>query len=238
MFSATERLFDIAQQKAIQLSEKLGTSITQESLLLRTTEGLEVKLGGDIAEQLSKMAGEHAEKVKVARLSDQELIKIFDVAEYSHKVGDLNKIKEAIVLFQDVPGALGKDGPLRKVLEWGKLNLNDGNLSTARGALYELERAIELEKQGERVLEFGKKLGRPDSKIKEFDIVTADKLIECKCISWEKFIGDEQGALQSSFAQQKKIAEYYGKEFEIHSQNIPDHWKAWMNKKHITFVEG
>ncbi len=44
VFSATERLFDVAQHKAIQLSEKIGTLITQESILLRTTEGLEVKL--------------------------------------------------------------------------------------------------------------------------------------------------------------------------------------------------
>jgi hypothetical protein len=238
VFSATERLFDVAQHKAIQLSEKIGKSVTQESVLLRTTEGLEVKLGGDVAEQLSKMAGEHVEKVKVARLADQELIKLFDVAEYSHKVGDLNKIKEAIALFQDVPGALGKDGPLRKVLEWGKLGLNDGNASTARGALYELERAIELEKQGERVLEFGKKLGRPQGQTREFDIITTDKLIECKCISWDKYTGDRVGKMKSIFGEQQLVAEYHGKKFEIHSPLIPEDWKNWLNEKKIRFIEG
>lgn len=50
----------------------------------------------------------------------------------------------AVKKLQNVEGALGTDGPLRNALRLGKTSCNSGQLRTARGAMYELEKGLEL----------------------------------------------------------------------------------------------
>jgi hypothetical protein len=74
---------------------------------------------------------------------------------------------------------------------------------------------------------------------REFDIVTKNKLIECKNINWSKITLKDIDRARRKFANQEKIATSQGKIFEVHSkQLIPQDWKEWFVKKGITFFEG
>jgi len=110
-----------------------------------------------------------------------------------------------------------------------------GELNTARGAMYELEKAFELIEQNEFPLEFGKTF---ESTSREFDIITSKRLIECKNIDWLQIAETRLEVMKSKFGDQKKIAERLGKTFEVHSKTlISDKWKQWFRKKCIQFVE-
>lgn len=184
------------------------------------------------------MAMEHAvDSGRVVKQSAGQLVKSFNIAEYSHEIGDLSKLEEAIKLFENMPSAMGKDGPLRKVLECGKKGGLPGELNTARGAMYELERAVELSKQGEIVTKLGEKI-TVGSMSREFDIVTNNKLIECKNIDWTRKVGNDANKMKGIFGEQKKIAQQIGKVFEVHSRNIPNEWKSWFIEIGIQVVEG
>ena len=73
---------------------------------------------------------------------------------------------------------MGKNGPLKQVLEEAKKVTDNPAI---KGPVYELEKALELRAKGEKIVEFGKKIGQ-----REFDIVTESKLIECKNMEWGK----------------------------------------------------
>jgi hypothetical protein len=167
-----------------------------------------------------------------------KLVESFNISDYDPSIGNLPALEKAVKLFEKTPGALTKDGPLAKALEFGKASCGPGNLNTARGAMYELEKAVELVEKGETISSLGQKLIFED-KFREFDIITETKLIECKNIDWLKVIGDDIGDMKGKFGQQSAIAKGLNKLFEIHSkQPIPQDWKSWFIKKGITFFEG
>ncbi len=144
----------------------------------------------------------------------------------------------AVKKLQGVKGALGKNGPLRNALRLGKKSCEPGELNTARGAMYELEKALELIERNELPLEFGKHL-KFETTSREFDIITNKKLIECKNRNWLQITGDELADMKDKFGDQIKIAKGLDKIFEVHSKRpIPDVLKQWFNKKGIRFIEG
>lgn len=103
--------------------------------------------------------------------------------------------------------------------------------------MYELEKALELMKAGEEILQLGGKIKGVNT-LREFDIITKNKLIECKNWDWfsktEKDIADALNKL----CQQNQLALEKGKIFEMHSrQSIPANIKTWLHKKGIIFVE-
>ncbi len=159
------------------------------------------------------------------------------LAGYDSSLGNLKKLEEAANMFKDNPSAIAKDGPLTRLLKCGKAGKpagsSVGNLGSARGAAYELEKASDLAKAGEKIVGFGRKLGG-----REFDIETATKLIECKNIDWKK-INDIAGNMKSTFGEQAEIAKSVNKIFEVHSKNsVPEAWVKWFTSKGIKVVEG
>jgi len=162
---------------------------------------------------------------------------IISLAAYDASLGNLKKLEEAANMFKTYPSAIAKDGPLRKLLDYGKVG-QEANFGTARGAAYELEKAYDLTKAGEEVIEFGKKIAGKDS-MREFDIVTKSKLIECKNLDWSKKVGDVAGKMKSNICEQQKIAKEIGKAFELHSKTkVPSEWRRWFESKGIRLIEG
>lgn len=160
--------------------------------------------------------------------------KSISLTGYDTSLGNLKKLEEAANMFKNNPSALAKDGPLTKILENGKAKSSVGNLATARGAGYELEKAYDLTKAGEEVLGFGQKIGG-----REFDIETTKKLIECKNWDWTNVSLDRIKKLKSGLPQIQKIAQARGKMFEFHSKHsIPEDLKTWLKNKNISFKEG
>lgn len=198
----------------------------------------------NLVEQIKqKLAAKEFKENTLLDSENENLIKKFKPEDYNPAIINLDSLIKALEKFKNTIGAMGENGPLRQILINGKLNSDCK--SSLKGAAYELEKALELEKQGKKIIEFGKKIeGR------EFDIVTEHELIECKNIDWDRFVktGDEvkdkkiddlTHKTRSIFVHQKQLSETRNLNFEIHSKNkIPTNWKQWFTEKKITFFEG
>ncbi|MDR3549892.1 MAG: hypothetical protein P4L31_00625 [Candidatus Babeliales bacterium] len=216
-FSAAGKLTQ-AERAALANSEKLVVAADNGLTLAMEAQQVEIaeKIGAKAA------AGAEAQSAKAS-------LKHLDPS-----VGNIDKLENAIELFKGTPGAIGKDGAITKLAENGKLGVDVGKLGTARGAAYELEAALEIEKSGRKVLEFGKKIGG-----REFDAVTKDALIEFKNINWEILSPKSINDMQSKFGKQLKVAQEVGMRFEVHSKGaISAEFKSWFNKHNIQFFEG
>ncbi len=156
-----------------------------------------------------------------------------DFSQYDPSIGNLKALQEAIHEFKDLPNILSKDSPLYKSIEHGiQGNLSD-NLTTARGALFELEVGLQLKKQGQQVLNFSSRY-----KGREFDVETVTHLIECKHIAWEHLIPERIKKLKETLPDQRITATKINKSFQIVSCNpIPEEWKQWFKDKGIIFIE-
>jgi len=224
--------------KLIQKAQKQTKSVIQAA----TPEGIAIQANKVVkpttgATKLKTPTKQKIVNQKKIIISNQELIRTFNITQYDASIGDLKKLEMAVEKLQNVEGALGTNGPLRNVLEFGKKGSGVGNLGTARGAMYELEKGLELIKN-EFPLKFGKHL-RFESTSREFDIITSKRLIECKNIDWSKITPGELAKRKGQFGNQMKIAKGLGKTFEVHSKwSIPDVLKQWFRKKGIPFIEG
>lgn len=109
-----------------------------------------------------------------------------------------------------------------------------------KGNMFELEHALKITESlyPERILGFGviikyKKLQR------EFDIVTDQRCIECKNISWLHKKNDEK--LQCQFLEQKKLVKAYNRTTRkaavyqvVSKQPIPETWQEWFKQQDIS----
>ncbi|HEX4068696.1 MAG TPA: hypothetical protein VHX42_01235 [Candidatus Babeliales bacterium] len=218
----------------------------QSAEVAMTVEGVPVRCAEEVACMMEKMENANAKistVIKEIAKEASELIKTFNIARYDASIGDLKKLEQAIEKLKDIRGALTKDGPLFKALEYGqkeevfrdarKIAEIKGKLSTARGAMYEVEKALDLIEIGEEIVELGKKCGG-----KEFDIVTKTKFIECKNIDWACKTSEDMQYMKEQFGMQKRIASDEGMLFEVFSkQPIPEVLKNWFSKKGILFCE-
>lgn len=211
----------------------------------KTVESLSVECAEEIVQLMenTQKVGGSAEAIAKMAKDAPKLIEAFEIAKYDSSIGNLKKLEEALYKLQNIPGALTPDGPLYKVLEYGqkveiltdlqKIQKIKGRLSTARGAMYEVEKTMELMEAGEEIISLGKKIGG-----REFDIELAGKLIECKNIDWVKYIGKKAEKLKSDLCNWRSIAQNNSKKFELHSKNfIPRAWKDWLVEKGIQFIE-
>jgi hypothetical protein len=225
-----------------------------------TAEGIPVRCAEEIASlmnDIEKVGGSSeiiAAAVEVANEA-YELLRTFNISKYDASIGNLKKLEQAIERFKNIPGALTKDGALFKALEYGqkaevltdakKILEIKGRLTTARGAMYEVEKALELMEAGENILYLGEKIalpnvlkGLPNVGYRDFDITTATKLIECKNINWPEWVGPRSDRIRGNLIGQLTIAQNKGKIFEFYSkQMIPDQWKSWLMKNGIKFFE-
>ncbi len=248
---AVERITNIVAEGRIgQSVEALGQRVTRiiaspEEVIATTAEGISLEAHTNTAAQETvlmreggQMLGSGIEDIANSANHYHSLLRSFNIAEYDPAIGNLKTLEKAIELFEHTPGALTKDGPLAKAVEFGRKGQIQGNLDTARGAMYELEKAVKLVEKGEVVTSLGQKLIFETS-VREFDIITQFKLIECKNIDWSKIVMAEIDKMKMRFGQQAKIAKGLGKVFEVHSNKpIPLDWKSWFIEKGIAFFEG
>jgi hypothetical protein len=220
------------------ISKKLKKTKSFEKILA-TAEGLEVRIAGEsmmFFEGEAEKAGMALGKGAAAEKTAGTFAKQFALLDES--IGNLAHLEQAAEAIKDIPGALDNNGPLTKLLDCGKKGSDTGKLAVARGAAYEVEAAYNLIQKGEEVIGLGEHI-QYGSTSREFDIITKNKLIECKNINWAKNVRDPNNSMPIRFGAQAKIAKGHGKIFEIHSkQAIPDEWKHWFREKNITFIEG
>jgi hypothetical protein len=240
-----EALAELTAPEAVAVTaERITVNAGKAAEQCALSETKEVaKQGAKVSEALAESAESKIPLSPKITLENEALLKNFNPSHYDPAIICPKLLASAKELFVNIPGAMGDNGPLRQILKRGKIGLNAD--SSLKGAVYELEKALELESKGEKVIEFGKKIGG-----REFDIITKTKALECKNISWERFqvgeslvtekqIKDLINKTQSTFSQQKQFAEEFGLKFEIHSKNkIPENWKIWFSEKNINFFEG
>jgi len=217
---------------------------TQAVDVAATVEGVPVACAEEIAsfmKTVEEVGGGAEITADVVTISSRarKALDAFKIIEYDPIIGDLSKLEKAIDKFKNIPGALENNGPLLKVLELGKKGAKPGCLRTAHGAMYEIEAALELIEEGEEIAAFGKQLRLGDKAMREFDIMTSTKLIECKNIDWSEAIKKNINDIYGQLGEQLTIAKSHNKVFEVRSKNaIPVEVKNWFIKNGIQFFEG
>ena len=187
----------------------------------------------EVAKVLKKNANHQSAEFKEAM---QLIDEFYNGAQY-HADIDREALKLAIELFKNTPGAIIDDGPLKKVLKFGKAGSVDGKLAVARGAMYELEAALKLLQEDRRVMAFGIKLRGKNSK-SEFDILTNDTLVECKDVAWGNLDEETNKKRKNTIIQQSIIAKEIGLYFEVYSKKkIPLEQAEWFNEFDIKYSE-
>ena len=228
---------------------KAGTQAVKKANEEATLAGTTLKLPENVVKAMEELAARpvEAEIIKEAgtagvKAATREAISL---AGYDTSLGNLKKLEEAANMFKNNASAISKDGPLTKLLECGKAESSVGNLATARGAAYELEKAHDLAKAGEKIVSFGNKtpLVHPKTglviKVLDVDIETATKIIECKSIDWTKATSKGIDTIKSKLPELRELALSKGKSFEFHSKlEIPNDLKNWLNDQKITFIVG
>ena len=162
---------------------------------------------------------------------------------------NIKDLTRSVELFAETPGAMGQDGPLRRVLLNGKTILSEfeGNVLNTRGAAYELESGLLLEDSNQKIIEFGAKYKWFNNEtlrfegVYEVDIITCNKFIECKNISWNDIkdlpkkinrIRSQLGSLQKLEIQENRVLEFYSK------QQMPEILEGWLIKNNIKYYIG
>lgn len=218
-------LFPSVSSPHITAAELEGIFAQAEQLLQRKQ-----KIAQPVLEEHAITWGPEQQDPKKEKKKEQEQLKL---EEIHPEVRDLKKLQRAYDLFKDTPGAMG-DGPLGRILRCGtKTAVKEGTLGTARGAMYELEKALDLIDQGEKILRFSMNEGGL-----EFDIITKNFWAECKAYDWEKISKKTMDTLQSKLPSQARIARMNGTKFHLYSrQAIPEWLRKWLLEKEITFFE-
>jgi hypothetical protein len=226
-------------------AQSVDAAITAEGVPVRCAEEISSLVNN--AEQVGGASEVAAKAALEIAKEAPELLRGFEILKYDSSIGDLKKLEQAVERLKDIPGALTEDGALFKALKFGIKEelLTDakaiaefkGRLSTARGAMYEVEKAMELIEAGEEIVHLGLKV-EVATATREFDIVTKTKLIECKDINWAYKSEEAIAKMKSIFGSQLKVALEDGRCFEVHSkQLLPVDIKRWFVKKGIKFFE-
>lgn len=102
----------------------------------------------------------------------------------------------------------------------------------AKGHLFEIWNALRMQYHfPEETVEGFNVSKAAGSIVREFDIQTSEKLIECKNIDWDKGSAQE---LRNQFKEQSLIALFYGIAYEVHSRQKPTKaWLDWFSQNNI-----
>jgi len=162
------------------------------------------------------------------------------------------RLIRSIKLHKHIPGAMGTNGPIRRLVTYVKQQSANklvikgptaiNNVIDIKGPIWELEKALQLTELEETIIAFDKEyaaeiLGKIVTR--EFDIITEKALIECKNINWATRIGSSAEKLQNQFLEQQQVAQAHGKIFEIHSKGpIPLAWQQWFTEHTMKYFEG
>jgi hypothetical protein len=108
-----------------------------------------------------------------------------------------------------------------------------------KGHMFEIERAISLHAEGEKILHFNTIL--TDGTIsREIDIQTDEHMVECKNITWRQ----NSSKLKKQFIEQKALVEHFNQTHDCNciyqvssKQIIPHKWKIWLIQQNIEIHE-
>ncbi len=249
-----KRLVQIAKQRGVSLEEVVknptryvlkGEKVAGE-LSLKT--GFNSEVGATIVEDAIPAPARKITTEATTQSSPKKLI-AHDVVEstaakteanlykgikFNTEVVNIEILQEAEVLFKDVPGA---NNLIKTVEKCGYVDASPGNWGTAKGAMFELEGGVELSKQGETIVAFGKKL-RGSTSAAEFDIVTPDKVFECKNITWKYSTEETLNKLKSQIGREAKTARDCGMDYGIifKGEVLPE-IKEWLIDNNFNYLE-
>lgn len=143
-----------------------------------------------------------------------------------HVSSERTALVNKVTALKNVPGAWGgryfAAGPIRRILEYCNKPCSDAAvIKRVYGAAYELKVAdlIAKSKSGEKVLGFSQKIKGDSGVTREFDIITTRRWIECKDVHWDNIADKDLKGLEKQFADQKKIADEYGKKYTLYSKH-------------------
>ncbi len=143
-------------------------------------------------------------------------------------------LKQAYKIFSYTPGA-------KTVFK--KIKSSSHDCHSTKGYEYEIKTAVKIKnKKEEKIIEFGCRLKCPKSrKVREIDIRTDKRFIECKNINWKK---TNVKKLKKQFCDQRDLTDFYNKInktnifYVVCSNNpIPAQWKKWFDRENIAFEE-
>jgi hypothetical protein len=228
-----------------------------------TAEGIEIKVAAErasIAQMESKIPIGNSPKNPMPAMSEaafdfashkNPLIRNFPTTTY-HESIDRNILFQAIQKFESLPGALDKDGPLTRVLMYGKDSCSEGQKIMIKGSIFELETALKLEKAGVKIEILGLKkqyfdkiTGKAHGTL-DIDIVTRDAYIECKnwdfasiknkgISTYKRAIGD----IKTALGVRRQLALQDGKKLELYSGSLlPPELKKFLVENNISYFEG
>jgi hypothetical protein len=159
------------------------------------------------------------------------------LTSYHHKMETLiypayaDTLHDAIDRFSETPGFTNK------IYE---LLCHAGSATFVKGHMYEIEKALELKKNGESITHFGREFYCPLTRaIRSIDLLTKTELIECKNINWNAYIKEKQCStinLKEQLLSHRALSERDGMPYVLHSkQKIPAAWQEWLECKKITY---
>jgi hypothetical protein len=150
-----------------------------------------------------------------------------------------NDIDTALRKFDSTPG-------FNKTLQTFLINIKTPN--RAKGFLYEMQKGVQLTQNKDETIEaFAQEIYIDDeSPMREFDIFTDKRWIECKDVNWpaRPLNSPSMQKTQQQLVDQQRIVQQYNKTnknaiaYEVHSkQPISAPWKQWFANNKITCVE-
>ena len=164
------------------------------------------------------------------------------ISKFDPSVGNLEIIEEAVQLLkskngQPMPGFMDA---LKRVVGNCSNSANPGNIKVARGALYEIERVVELCKQGKVVDSFEvlyKPIDGLGGKSATFDAQVGNTVYEFKAVvHWSI---DAINKFREQVVKQLVMVNQHRLNYEIHFKyTISEEIRVWLNDRDITFFEG
>lgn len=185
---------------------------------------------------MHRIAGVITQARRMADLRAEREAPVVDVSEFDPAIGAVELLPRACKSLHMVPGTYDSQlGPLYIVLNYGKKGF-ERHHSNARGAMYELEKALELRDNGHEIV-----CCRVVIDGREFDLLvnTPERqpvLIECKNIIWETYQVEKVG---KQLLDQLRISRELDVRFELYSRRaIPLEHREWLERMGIPFVVG
>lgn len=171
-------------------------------------------------------------KAKVCKSSALQRLK--QLSRYTIVEKNRESLHQAIELFSTTPGFYTTLSSFFKQVRYPH---------TAKGYLYEIERALEIEESEDhdQILAFSHHLGFENTQTREIDLVTTCFCIECK--NWQSFNPKKATKLRKQLKAQQKVVKEYNKRYPQTSKQvmlsskhtIPTSIISWCKRNNIAW---
>ncbi len=203
----------------------------------------------------SKLCSDHVRRKQLKLLVELRKIKISDdipnnvlqaAVDGLHKGNNFPLLEENIRTIDKAMDAFTyktRISQFRRTLFVALRNIDNENY--AKGILWEIECAVNIEKEtNQTIISFEKPFTSPDGFSRRFDLVTQNEnglecACECKNIKWHLLASNGKKKLTKQLLDQKHIIDTTKKIiYRFYSKNpIPEKWKKWLRKNNIEFID-